>query len=230
MSSLTAAPPTVYGMHISAGCRLAIWSANISGVAINFESVNLMQGEHKTPEFIELTRGRHCVPALSHTLPDGTRFSMTESRAIARYLCRIGNGSVKVTFENAPHLTASVDEWLDYDATCLYKRMGAVAYPRLGFSSTPAGEAEFEALRKSLKYVDDALAESGFLVGGTLSIADLNIANTLSMMSLAPEIDVEVEFPAADKWLTHLSTLGNYEELSVAFRQFAASKTTAGDD
>jgi len=230
MSSLTIAPPIVYGMHISAGCRLAIWSANISGVAINFECVNLMHGDHKTPEFIELTRGRHCIPALSHTLPDGTRFSMTESRAIARYLCRIGNGSVKVAFENAPCLTARTDEWLDYDATCLYKRMGAVAYPRLGFSSTSVSEADFEALRKSLKYVDDALAESGFLVGGTLSIADLNIANTLSMMSLAPEIDVEVEFPAVAKWLTHLSSLGDYEELSVAFQQFAASKMNDSGD
>ena len=39
---------------------------------------------------MKLTRNRHCIPCLSQTLEDGTEFAMTESRAIARYLCAQG--------------------------------------------------------------------------------------------------------------------------------------------
>ncbi len=216
--------PTLYGMQISAGCRLATWAANISEVAVAWQEINLMQGEHKTPEFIRMTQGRHCIPALSHTLDDGTVLEMTESRAIARYLCSIGNGAVTTAFPKAPHLTAQIDELMDYDATCLYKRIGAVAYPRMGFSSTPPEEKDFEALRKSLSYIEARLSDTGFLVGGTLSVADLNLANTLSMLNMVSEIDVAQDFPVTNKWLAHLQTLGNYAEVVAPFEQFAASK------
>jgi len=223
MSSLTH-PITIYGMRISAGCRLAMWAANVSQVPISWETVNLMKGEHKSPEFIRMTQGRHCIPALSHTLKDGTTLEMTESRAIARYLCRIGNGTVATSFPQAPHLTAQLEELVDYDATCLYKRVGAVAYPRMGFSDTPPEDKDFEALRKSLSYIEARLSGTGFLVGGALSVADLNLANTLSMLVLVPEIDMTQEFPTTDKWLVHLTSLGNYAEITAPFSEFVASK------
>ena len=224
MSSFTSSPPVLYGMHISAGCRLALWSANVSQVPFSWQEINLMKGEHKTPEFIRMTQGRHCIPALSHTLSDDTTLEMTESRAIARYLCSIGNGAVATAFPDAPHLTAQLHELMDYDATCLYKRVGAVAYSRMGFSSTPPEDKDFEALRKSLSYIEARLSDTGFLVGGTLSVADLSLANTLSMFAVVPEIDMTQEFPATNKWLVHLTSLGNYAEIVAPFDQFAASK------
>lgn len=224
MSSFTSSPPTLYGMHISAGCRLALWAASVSSVPVSWQEINLMKGEHKTPEFIRMTQGRHCIPALSHTLKDGAALEMTESRAIARYLCRIGNGSVATAFPDAPHLTAQLEELMDYDATCLYKRIGAAAYHRMGFSDTPPAEKDFDALRKSLEYIEARLSDSGFLVGSSLSVVDLTMANTLSMLALVPEIDVENNYPATGKWLAHLKTLGDYTDIAAPFEQFAASK------
>ena len=232
MSAITAtsSKPAIYGMYISAGCRLALWTASISEVQVDFKSVDLMLGENKQPEFVELTRGRHCIPALSHVLSDGTSFSMTESRSIARYLSRIGNGKICVNFERRPDLTARVEEWLDYDGTCLYKRVGAIAYHRLYQMYDAPQEKDFEILRKSLHYIQDALrsqSDPKYLVGETLSIADIVVANTLSMLSCVPEIDLEIEFPFVDSWLVNLLSVGglvDYNEIVGPFREFASTK------
>ena len=222
-------PPKIYGMHVSAGCRLALWAANTSNVAVEWEQVDLMKGEHMTEEYVRLTKGRHCIPALSHTLEDGSALEMTESRAIAKYLAHIGDGSVKASFPDAPHLTAQLDELIDYDATCLYSRVGDIAYYRMGFRPTEPDEKKFEALNKSLAYIESRLGDSGFLVGDTLSVADLNLANTLSMLAIIPEIEVEKSYPATGKWLAHMQTLGNYSEIVAPFNQFVASKSAAED-
>lgn len=213
----------IHGMYISAGCRLALWAANLSEVAVEFNSVDLMKGEHKTDAYMKLTRNRHCIPCLSKTLEDGTEFAMTESRAIARYLCAQGE---KVSgFSKDALKAAQMNELIDYDSTCLYKRLSAIAYHRLfGMGAAPE-EAAFENVRKSLAYVESRLEDNeGFLVSGTLSVADLALANSLALLAMIPEIDVAADFPVSNKWLEHMGSLGNYGELVAPFNQFAASK------
>lgn len=214
---------TIHGMYISAGCRLALWAANLSDVAVEFNSVDLMKGEHKTDAYMNLTRKRHCIPCLSKTLEDGTEFAMTESRAIARYLCSQGE---KVTdFPEDALKAARMNELIDYDSTCLYKRLSSIAYHRLFEMGAAPKEAAFENVRKSLDYVESRLEENeGFLVSGTLSVADIVLSNSLALIAMIPEIDVAANFPVSNKWLEHMSSLGNYGELIAPFNQFAASK------
>ena len=117
-----------------------------------------MKGEHKTDAYMKLTRNRHCIPCLSKTLEDGTEFAMTESRAIARYLCAQGE---KVTdFSEDALKAAQMNELIDYDSTCLYKRLSAIAYHRLFGMGVAPEEAAFENVRKSLAYVESRLEDN----------------------------------------------------------------------
>ena len=212
-------------MTVSAGCRLVQWMANICEVPVDFHTVNLMAGEHLTPEYVKQTRGRHCIPSIVHVV-DGKRLCITESRAIARYIARIGNGNVYEFFDD-PVIAAEIDELVDYEATCLYKRIGACAYPRLWDMGDPPDEAAFDAVRKSLAYIEERLGNAMHLAGSALTVADIVIANTLSMLVVVPEIDIE-DYPAVERWLSCVYQYGDYTNITSDFHDFAMAKKEEG--
>merc|ERR1712228_74726 len=74
------APIEVYGMSLSAPCRIVNMTAECLGLEYEFKVVDLMAGEHMKPEFLALNP-QHNIP----TMKDGD-FVMNESRAIAAYL------------------------------------------------------------------------------------------------------------------------------------------------
>merc|ERR1712013_175490 len=78
--SIKMAPIDVYGMNLSAPCRIVNMTAECLGIEYNFKIVDLMAGEHMKPEFLALNP-MHNIP----TMADGD-FVMNESRAIAAYL------------------------------------------------------------------------------------------------------------------------------------------------
>ena len=198
-----------------------MWAANLSGVQYEFNSVDLMKGEHKTDEYMHLTQNRHCIPCLSHT-SDGKTFAMTESRAIARYLCAKGEGVTD--FSQDPEKAAEMNELIDYDSTCLYKRLSVIAYKRLFGMGAEPGEDAFESIYKSLAYVEARIGDDGFLVDGTLSVADVVLASSFSLLVVIPEIDIANNYPCVHAWLQHLHTLGDYKQLVAPFNGFAVTK------
>ena len=44
----------VYGMQLSAPCRIASLTLEATGTPYDFKVVNLMEGEHMKPEFIKV--------------------------------------------------------------------------------------------------------------------------------------------------------------------------------
>ena len=216
---MTSSADTVhlYGMNVSTGCRLVQWVANICDVPFEFHTVDIGHAEHMKPAYVKQTRGRHCLPSMVHEA-DGERLCITESRAIARYLIRIGSGNI-CEFHN-PLFAAEVDELVDYEATCLYKRVAKCAYPRLFSMGELPETKDFEAVEKSLEYIEERLGQSMHLVGGTLTLADVLLANTLSMLVIMPEIDIDV-YPAVKRWLGCLYRYGNYDDVARDFYAYS---------
>ncbi|KAF8698257.1 glutathione, partial [Rhizoctonia solani] len=71
----------IYG-HISPSTQCVMAVCNLPGVQYDFAEVDLMNGEHKTPEFIHKRNPFGAIPVVVDN--DGTR--LFESRAISRYL------------------------------------------------------------------------------------------------------------------------------------------------
>ena len=212
-------------MGISAGCRLTQWVANICDVPYEFHTVDLSKGDHLKPGYVKQTRERHCIPSMVHEAY-GDRLCITESRAIARYLIRIGNGNI-YEFHN-PMWAAEVDELVDYEATCLYKRVSKCAYARLFSIGEVPTDKDFEALNKSLQYIEDRLGSAMHLVGGSLTLADVLLANTLSMLVVVPEIDI-CAYPAVQRWLSCLYKYGDYEDVAQEFYEHSENITREED-
>lgn len=72
----------LYVMKESAPCRLVLLIHDFLNLNFEIKQINLEKGEHKEKWFLEINP-RHCVPTLFNKK---NGFTMTESRAIAKYL------------------------------------------------------------------------------------------------------------------------------------------------
>ena len=70
----------IYGMQLSAPCRIVEMTAEVLGLEYEFKVVDLFSGENMKPEFLALNP-QHNIPCVK----DG-EFVGNESRAVAAYL------------------------------------------------------------------------------------------------------------------------------------------------
>ena len=106
-------PIDLYYMALSAPARAAIMTAKIVGVECNLKAINLLEGEHLKPEFIQLNP-QHTVP----TLVDNG-FVLWESRAICTYLAQKYGTDDQLYPQNIKK-RAVVDQRLYFDMGVFY--------------------------------------------------------------------------------------------------------------
>jgi glutathione S-transferase len=155
----------IYGDLKSGNCLKVKWTADLLGLAYTWVPVDIMKGESRTAAYLaKFPQGQ--VPAVE--LADGR--TLAQSNAIIRYLAR---GS-RLLPDDA-FVQAKIDEWLfweqyshePYVATCRFH----MAY--LGKSKETRDPAKVERAEKALDHMERMLADRAFLVGNTLTIADI---------------------------------------------------------
>jgi glutathione S-transferase len=155
--------------------RMFIAEKNISDIEII--NIDLMSGEHKTPEYRAIAPNSR-IPALE--LDDGT--VIMESTAICRYLESLypepnlfGESAIEI---------ASIEMW----QARIYNELMiplAMAFRHLhpGMSNMEIqnkdyGETQKSIGIKSLKYFDTVLSESKFIAGDRFTFADIQMITT----------------------------------------------------
>ena len=155
--------------------RMFIAEKNISDIEII--NIDLMSGEHKTPEYRAIAPNSR-IPALE--LDDGT--VIMESTAICRYLESLypepnlfGESAIEI---------ASIEMW----QARIYNELMiplAMAFRHLhpGMSNMEIqnkdyGETQKSIGIKSLKYFDAVLSESKFVAGDRFTFADIQMITT----------------------------------------------------
>ena len=155
--------------------RMFIAEKNISDIEII--NIDLMSGEHKTPEYRAIAPNSR-IPALE--LDDGT--VIMESTAICRYLESLypepnlfGESAIEI---------ASIEMW----QARIYNELMiplAMAFRHLhpGMSNMEIqnkdyGETQKSIGIKSLKYFDTVLSESKFVAGDRITFADIQMITT----------------------------------------------------
>merc|ERR1712209_287065 len=111
------APIEIYGMQLSAPCRIVEMTAECLGLEYQFKVVDLMTGDHMKPEFLAMNP-MHNIP----TVKDGD-FIMNESRAVAAYLVN-KYGKDDSLYPKDPEVRARVDQKLYFDMGVFYKAFG----------------------------------------------------------------------------------------------------------
>ena len=155
--------------------RMFIAEKNISDIEII--NIDLMSGEHKTPEYRAIAPNSR-IPALE--LDDGA--VIMESTAICRYLESLypepnlfGESAIEI---------ASIEMW----QARIYNELMiplAMAFRHLhpGMSNMEIqnkdyGETQKSIGKKSLKYFDTVLSESKFVAGDRITFADIQMITT----------------------------------------------------
>jgi len=119
-------------------------------------------------------------------------FELCESKAIATYLDRSFAGPQLIPSD--PRLAALTEQWVSLvntvvDRTLIRTYLYAYIAPGTsdGKPDRAAIEAVMPAVREQLGILDHAVADSGYLVGGRFTFADINLLPIIDRVRLAPE-------------------------------------------
>jgi glutathione S-transferase len=155
----------IYGDLGSGNCLKVKWTADALGLAYTWRSVDIMKGETHTRDYLaKFPQGQ--VPAVE--FDDGR--TLAQSNAIIRYVA-LGSR----LFPADAFAQAKIDEWLfweqyshePYIATCRFHMV------YLKQSRDTRDPAKVERGEKALTFLERMLAGRSFLVGDTLTIADI---------------------------------------------------------
>lgn len=155
----------IYGDSISGNCLKVKWVADLLGLSYDWIETSVLVGASRTPEFLGLNPAGQ-VPAL--ILDDGR--PLAQSNAIILHLAE---GSALVPAD--PYDRARMFEWMFWEQYS-HEPYIAVARFQVRFQGKPVADLEpklFERGKAALQRLEDGLAETSFLIGGSVSLADV---------------------------------------------------------
>ena len=178
--------------------RLRIFLAE-KGVEIPRESIDIMQGDHRKPEYLAWA-GAPAVPAME--LEDGT--VLTESIAICRYIEALhpepnlmGKDPLEAATIEMWHRRVELGLWLHVAAVIrhLNPRMAVLEdqVPEWGESNRPRLDA-------AMRRLDERLAASPYIAGDHYTIADITAQVGLDFMRVS-KTPVPEDCAALSNWL-----------------------------
>ena len=192
----------LHDLDISGNCYKVRLFLAVLGLEHERVPVDVMAGEHKSPEFLKLNPLGQ-IPVLV----DGEHV-LRDSQAILAYLARRYADETWLPLE--PAALAAVMEWLSVAANELEHGPYAA---RLGCQlklpvDVPAAQ---EKARAVLAVVEAHLQDRAWLAGGHPTIADIACYPAIA---LAPHGEVSLEpFPNIGAWLGRVRGLPNYEPM-----------------
>ncbi len=201
----------LYLNKLSPNVRRVMLVAAAAGIDLEEKSLDFTKGEHKSPDFLALNPNG-AVP----TLVDGD-FVLTESRAIMQYLAAKKPESGLLPTDEAER--ADVTRWQFWDAAHFAASAGTVVFERMVKPMMGMGDPDQtkvnEALtnfRRFAAVLDKRLDGRTFIVGSSLTIADLTIASTLMY---AKQCDLPLaEFPHVASWYGRIVELEAWKRAS----------------
>jgi glutathione S-transferase len=194
----------LYMNALSPNVRRVRVTAAVLDLQLEEIKVDLARGEQRSPEYLALNPNG-AIP----TLVDGD-FVLTESRAIMQYLaCKKPEAGLVPRDEAA---RADVTRWQFWDAAHFSPQLGTITFekivkPRIGMGEPDARRIE-EALgnfRRFAAVLDQRLDGREYVVGTSLTVADLTLASSLMY---AKQVDLPLpEFPRVAAWWSRITEL-----------------------
>jgi glutathione S-transferase len=153
-------------------CQAVMMTAKMLKVNFNLIEVDLMEYEHKKPEFMKINP-HHTVP----TIVDNG-FTLWESRPIMTYL--VEKYARKDTlYPKNPAQRAKVNQRLYFDYE-MYGKFGAFYFPPV-FGGKPGNQEKYDEAVKSMEVLEQTLASQAYAAGEHLTLADISLATTVSV-------------------------------------------------
>jgi glutathione S-transferase len=189
---------------LSPNVRRVRVTAAVLGIELEEKKLDFAKGEHKNPEYLALNPNG-AVP----TLVDG-EFVLTESRAIMQYLASKKPESGLLPRDEATR--ADVTRWQFWDAAHFSPQCASLAFEKLLKGMLGLGQPDNAKIQESLAnfrrfgaVLNKRLDGKQYVVGSSLTVADLTLASTL-MYARQAEVPL-AEFPHVDAWFARVTQL-----------------------
>jgi len=201
----------LYLNALSPNVRRVMLVAAAAGIELEEKPLDFMKGEHKKPEYLALNPNG-AVP----TLVDGD-FVLTESRAIMQYLAAKKPESRLLPTDEAER--ADVTRWQFWDASHFSPSAGTIVFERMIKPMMGMGEPDqakitdaLTSWRRFAAVLDKRLDGRTYVVGSSLTIADLTLASSLMY---AKQCDLPLaEFPHVMAWFGRIVELDAWKRAS----------------
>lgn len=201
---------TLYGRHTSYNVQKVLWL--LDQLKLDYQHIELggEPGDTETDEFGKLNPMRK-VPVLT----DGAK-TIWESSSILRYLARQYGDNQWNTVD--AYQQSLVERWMDWSQTRFEPAFVGVFW---GYYRTPETSRNMKAVNKSLNIclycldrLDEQLDDQKFLLGNSLSLADITTGIFLYRLV---EIDLNVTLPAqVASWYQRLQELPGYKRWAMS--------------
>ncbi len=166
----------IWGRKTSINVQKVMWTVAELDLAHERIDAGGPFGRLDTPEFAALNPFR-CIPVIE----DGD-FVLWESNAIVRYLAATYDQGGLAPAD--PKALATADQWAEWSAATIYPDLIPTIF--LSLIRVPAAERDHGAVEAAVKRVGEAyqvldglMAGRSFIVGDTLTIADIGVGSLL---------------------------------------------------
>jgi glutathione S-transferase len=184
----------VYGDYISGNCLKVKWTAQRLGLAFDWRETDVLTGETRSPAFLALNPAGQ-VPVV--VFDDGR--ALAQSNAIILHLAE---GSPLIPAD--PYARAKMFEWMFWEQ---YSHEPYVAVARFQMAYLGKRREELDAKlivhgEAALARLEATLGESRFLVGDSLTLADIAL---VAYTRVAHEGGFDLAaYPAVKAWVARV--------------------------
>lgn len=201
----------LYVNVLSPNVRRARLTAAVLGLALDEIAIDFAKNEQKSPAYLALNPNG-VVP----TLVDGD-FVLTESRAIMQYLATKKPEAGLLPRDERGR--ADVTRWQFWDSSHFSPQVGTLAFQRVlkkrfGLGEPDAAKVDeaLAAFRRFAAVLNQTLDGRPYVVGESLTLADLTLAS--SLMYAEPAGVPLAEFAHVDAWFGRMRALDAWKQTS----------------
>jgi len=208
-------PVEFYWDPVSPPSRCVHMTLKALGEKFVEKRLELFKGETKTPEFLKINPAGK-VPAIKVG-----SFTMSESRAIACYLCnKYNTPTSNKLYPKDAQARAEVDRLLLLSDDVQGAIMKQIKLFEVMFGGGKPDEDQLPEAAKGLKMCADFLGDKRFLAGNNVTIADFFMATAFILYDMATDESVQDKFyghEGGDKvsaWMKRVRGLPYFDEVN----------------
>ena len=191
---------TLYGSFTSSSSFKPMMFLALSGLAFDFRTVNLKLGWQFEPVYRQQVNRYGKVPVLQHQ-----GLTIVDSNVILDYLARVTGIFLPATEQ----LQWQAREWLAWEAANITNVAKVRHYHRFRAVDPAVMEYYVPQAEAAIGFVDQSLEGRDWLVGDTLSIADLGCWGRMVFMA---EGGLEIErWPNVCRWSDAIKAMPGYD-------------------
>ncbi|KAL0840524.1 hypothetical protein ABMA28_015743 [Loxostege sticticalis] len=189
-------PAKLYKKDLNPPARAAIMACEIFNVPVEMVDVNLLEGEHLTPEYLKMNP--------CHTIPvfvDGD-FVIHDSHAMLMYFADTYGNNSPLYPKDIKQRTL-INQKLFFNDGVLFTRLRIIANPAFVRGVKGVTKMQLDDLQETYDFLEAFLSRHKFLALDHITIADIAAYATVCMFHYIVPLDTD-KYPKLAAWLKEM--------------------------